>query len=226
MKKVLIGIIIAAVIGVGGGIIIANINNSNSSSTIYNNNSNNNSSNNNNTTNSNSSNVQATENSSNTDTSQSATTTNNKEASNNTNSNSNNSNNNDTNKESSSNILSSSKAKYLAQMKEIDEQYNKIQEEFNTPAGQSQTAMNILSYKQYKLYDDELNNIYQFIKANTPANKFEQIQKDELAWIQEKNNKLNEIASTGGTIVPINVNIADTSMTKERCLYLINTYMG
>lgn len=225
MKKVLIGIIIAAIIGVGGGIIIANIDNSNSSSTISNNNNNSNNSN-NNAANSNSSNVQTTQNSSTTNTSQNTNTTNNKETSNNTNSNSNNSNNNDTNKESSSNILSSSKAKYLAQMKEIDEQYNKIQEEFNTPAGQSQTAMNILSYKQYKLYDDELNNIYQFIKANTPANKFEQIQKDELAWIQEKNNKLNEIASTGGTIVPLNVNAADTSMTKERCLYLINTYMG
>lgn len=187
MKKVLIGIIIAVIIGVGGGIIIANIDNSNSSSTISNNNNNSNNSNsNNNTANSNGSNVQTTQNSSTTNTSQNTNTTNNKKTSNNTNSNSNNSNNNDTNKESSSNILSSSKAKYLAQMKEIDEQYNKIQEKFNTPAGQSQTAMNILSYKQYKLYDDELNNIYQFIKANTPANKFEQIQKDELAWIQEK----------------------------------------
>ena len=122
------------------------------------------------------------------------------------------------------NILSTSKAKYLSQMQNLDAQSIQIGKEVTNNT--DEYGLDKIADKQYNLYNNELNNIYQLIRENTPASKFNTIKENEVTWINQKNQKFNEIAKNGGSIVELDDLTVATKITKERCLYLINTYMG
>lgn len=123
--------------------------------------------------------------------------------------------------------LPKTKSEYLSKMKEVDNESSKLDEEYKTDEGMTQAGMNIISGKQAKLYDDELNRIYKFLQKNLSAEKFKELEKSEVEWINQKESKLDKIKKEfeGGSILPLQVNSAVAKESKDRCYYLINNYM-
>ena len=123
--------------------------------------------------------------------------------------------------------LEKAKSEYLQKMKKIDNESEKLDKEYETDEGSTQGGMNIISGKQAKLYDDELNEIYDYLKQNLSKEKSKELEKSEMAWIKEKESNIAEIKKQyeGGSVTPLMVNSEVAKESKERCYYLIDNYM-
>ena len=120
------------------------------------------------------------------------------------------------------------KSEYLKRMKKIDSESKKLDKEYDSDRGSTQAGMNGISGEQAKLYDDELNEIYDYLKQNLSKEKAKELEKSEMAWIKEKENKIAEIKKqyNGGSVLPLMVNSEVAKESKERCYYLIDNYMN
>ncbi|MGV1059851.1 lysozyme inhibitor LprI family protein [Clostridium perfringens] len=120
------------------------------------------------------------------------------------------------------------KSQYIQRMKKIDSESKKLDKEYDTDRGSTQAGMNGISGEQAKLYDDELNEIYDYLKQNLSKEKAKELEKSEMAWIKEKENKIAEIKKqyNGGSVLPLMVNSEVAKESKERCYYLIDNYMN
>lgn len=87
-----------------------------------------------------------------------------------------------------------------------------------------QTSMNQSSYEVYMMWDTLLNDVYQYLKATLPSDKYKALQSDEIEWIQEKEAAMESAASVyeGGTMAPLVRNSTGSDYTRERCYYLIS----
>ncbi|XZH06713.1 lysozyme inhibitor LprI family protein [Clostridium perfringens] len=130
-------------------------------------------------------------------------------------------------KENSKDESSLAKSEYLQKMKKIDSESEKLDKEYETEEGSTQMGMNIISGKQAKLYDAELNEIYDYLKQNLSKEKSKELEKSEMAWIKEKESNIAEIKKQyeGGSVTPLMVNSEVAKESKERCYYLIDNYM-
>ena len=124
--------------------------------------------------------------------------------------------------------LSKAKSEYLQKMKKIDSESKNLDKEYDSDRGSTQAGMNGISGEQAKLYDNELNQIYDYLKQNLSKEKSKELEKSEMAWIKEKENKIAEIKKQyeGGSITPLMVNSEVAKESKERCYYLIDNYMN
>lgn len=120
------------------------------------------------------------------------------------------------------------KSQYIQRMKKIDSESKKLDKEYDSDRGSTQAGMNGISGEQAKLYDDELNKIYDYLKQNLSKEKAKELEKSEMAWIKEKENKIAEIKKqyNGGSVLPLMVNSEVAKESKERCYYLIDNYMN
>ena len=120
------------------------------------------------------------------------------------------------------------KSQYIQRMKKIDSESKKLDKEYDSDRGSTQSGMNGISGEQAKLYDDELNEIYDYLKQNLSKEKAKELEKSEMAWIKEKENKISEIKKqyNGGSVLPLMVNSEVAKESKERCYYLIDNYMN
>ncbi|MDK0684748.1 lysozyme inhibitor LprI family protein [Clostridium perfringens] len=120
------------------------------------------------------------------------------------------------------------KSQYIQRMKKIDSESKKLDKEYDSDRGSTQAGMNGISGEQAKLYDDELNEIYDYLKQNLSKEKAKELEKSEMAWIKEKENKIAEIKKqyNGGSVLPLMVNSEVAKESKERCYYLIDNYMN
>ena len=123
--------------------------------------------------------------------------------------------------------LAKAKSEYLQKMKKIDSESEKLDKEYDSNRGSTQAGMNGISGEQAKLYDDELNEIYDYLKQNLSKEKAKELEKSEMAWIKEKESNIAEIRKQyeGGSITPLMVNSEVAKESKERCYYLIDNYM-
>ena len=124
--------------------------------------------------------------------------------------------------------LSKAKSECLQKMKKIDSESEKLDKEYDSNRGSTQAGMNGISGEQAKLYDDELNEIYDYLKQNLSKEKAKELEKSEMAWIKEKESKIAEIKKQyeGGSVTPLMVNSEVAKESKERCYYLIDNYMN
>ncbi len=74
------------------------------------------------------------------------------------------------------------------------------------------------------MWDGLLNKIYKYIKIVMPYEKFSQLQKDEQAWIRQRDSEIVQAAKEweGGSGSTMAQNCAGLEATKERCYYLIS----
>ncbi|EOU1487167.1 MAG: lysozyme inhibitor LprI family protein [Clostridium perfringens] len=130
-------------------------------------------------------------------------------------------------KENSKDESSLAKSEYLQKMKKIDSESEKLDKEYDSNRGSTQAGMNGISGEQAKLYDNELNQIYDYLKQNLSKEKAKELEKSEMAWIKEKESNIAEIRKQyeGGSITPLMVNSEVAKESKERCYYLIDNYM-
>lgn len=73
-------------------------------------------------------------------------------------------------------------------------------------------------------WDKLLNEVYQYLKTIMPDSDFKRLQQDEIAWIAEKEQGIEEAGAEwgGGSGEPMARNFAAIRYTKERCYYLIS----
>ncbi|MCX0389430.1 lysozyme inhibitor LprI family protein [Clostridium perfringens] len=123
--------------------------------------------------------------------------------------------------------LAKAKSEYLQKMKKIDSESEKLDKEYDSNRGSTQAGMNGISGEQAKLYDNELNEIYDYLKQNLSKEKSKELEKSEMAWIKEKESNIAEIKKQyeGGSVTPLMVNSEVAKESKERCYYLIDNYM-
>ncbi|MGU8452420.1 lysozyme inhibitor LprI family protein [Clostridium perfringens] len=123
--------------------------------------------------------------------------------------------------------LAKAKSEYLQKMKKIDSESEKLDKEYDSDRGSTQAGMNGISGEQAKLYDNELNEIYDYLKQNLSKEKAKELEKSEMAWIKEKESNIAEIKKQyeGGSVTPLMVNSEVAKESKERCYYLIDNYM-
>ena len=96
----------------------------------------------------------------------------------------------------------------------------------NIPKGETTAQMLYNGTKIYNLWNDELNNIYSKLKENLSASQFNNLQKSELNWINQKNASIKNLKQQGGSISAVNALNENIKITEARCYYLVNTYMN
>lgn len=88
----------------------------------------------------------------------------------------------------------------------------------------NQLDMNEISSELYKLWDKELNDLWNRIKEKNDKTSMQQLVEDEKAWIKDKEKKIKEagLAYEGGSMQLLEENIVGASLTRERVYFLAN----
>lgn len=92
--------------------------------------------------------------------------------------------------------------------------------------GLSQSDLNQLTGQLYKLWDDELNAIWQRLKDTQDADTMKMLTEEERQWIKEKDKKVEEAGKEfeGGTAQPMAENQEAADVTKAR-VYELAEYL-
>lgn len=90
----------------------------------------------------------------------------------------------------------------------------------------TQQEMNHEALEEFKLWDNELNYIYNDIYGNLDQKDQKKLKKSELAWIKKRDKKAIEKSSDceGGSIYPLVYNDILIRLTKRRIKWLIKNY--
>ncbi len=80
----------------------------------------------------------------------------------------------------------------------------------------------------YQLWDNKLNEIYSTLKSTMSADAFQSLKTKQVAWVKEKESRVQAIATdeNNGTMRYIEAADEKYKMTKERCYELVNGYMN
>lgn len=91
-----------------------------------------------------------------------------------------------------------------------------------------QSELNESSYKVYQMWDDLLNEIYGYLKNTMDKSEFEKLGRDELDWINEKEEAVAETASrwSGGSGGAYAQNSVAIEYTRDRCFVLMFAYVN
>ena len=86
----------------------------------------------------------------------------------------------------------------------------------------SQAELNEFSAKIYQLWDNELNALWAQLEDTLEKEDLEELRKDQKAWIQQKETKMNEAGAEyeGGSIKPMVVWGCGAEITKDRVYVL------
>lgn len=92
---------------------------------------------------------------------------------------------------------------------------------------QSTYALKNLEGNRYDVLDKILNDIYGTLKQQLPANKMEQLRKEQREWLTLRENKAEEASRKykGGTEELLEYVTVKNNLTEERCFELVNNYM-
>lgn len=87
----------------------------------------------------------------------------------------------------------------------------------------NQMEMNQVSGELFRLWDDEINEIWQYLTANLPAAAMQELTDEELAWIRMKEARIAEEGKQyeGGSIRPLVENRLGADLTRERVYELL-----
>lgn len=79
----------------------------------------------------------------------------------------------------------------------------------------------------YDMYDKELNEIYVLLKEQLSPETMQNLQNEQIKWIEEKESAANKAADQykGKTLEFVEFNSSLYQSTKDRCYELVNTYM-
>lgn len=91
----------------------------------------------------------------------------------------------------------------------------------------SQLEINRDSYKEYKLWDKELNKDYNKIKNSLTNREVKKLVASERKWIEKRDKKAKKAAAgwKGGSGYAMFYNFSLTKQTKSRIKWLINNYV-
>lgn len=129
------------------------------------------------------------------------------------------------NQSSESNNLKSSKKIYNDKLDIANQQAEQIDNRLETDGSLVQGQMNGLAAQKYRLYDDILNEMYQYLQKNLPTDKAKQLKDAQINWIEYKEKEIKAAwPQQDGSMGPLVMNSEGASLTKERCYTILDTY--
>ncbi len=116
------------------------------------------------------------------------------------------------------------KVDYLKSFDKLNDEVNKL---ISKNIGGTQSEMSKSAYEAYIIWDKELNIIYCDLKERLTDEEFIKLRNEEEAWINYKEEiaKDNAKKYEGGSAYNFVLNISLAQLTRERCYYLVTTYM-
>lgn len=89
-----------------------------------------------------------------------------------------------------------------------------------------QIEMNQDSYKEFKIWDKELNRVYKLLYRGLSTKQKKVLKKKQIRWIKQKEKKAAKEAAqwAGGSGQPLARNSVLITETKKRLRWLIRTY--
>lgn len=89
-----------------------------------------------------------------------------------------------------------------------------------------QIEMNQDSYKEFKIWDKELNRVYKLLYKGLSTKQKKVLKKKQIRWIKQKEKKAAKEAAqwAGGSGQPLARNSVLITETKKRLRWLIRTY--
>lgn len=123
--------------------------------------------------------------------------------------------------ESKKENLVNAKSRFLNKLAKIQDVVGRL------PQGETTLELKKRASDEYKLWDNELNVIYNYLKDNLSQSDFNKLEKEEVQWIKEKETKakdaMNEVK--GGSLEGVFYLSSIAAQTKDRCYELVNNYM-
>lgn len=121
------------------------------------------------------------------------------------------------------NCVVSASNKYMKRYQKLEKKCEKLFQYDGT-----QTEMNQDSYKEYKLWDKELNYVYKEAKKKITSTEYKALQASERRWIVKRDKKAEQESAQyeGGTMQPLIYNNTMTTMTKKRIKWMIKNYLS
>jgi len=115
------------------------------------------------------------------------------------------------------------KQKYLDKLNSIEKAATEIRNNNDgTTFGMRKSQEEIL-----EKWDQALNEIYQVLETQLPADEMEKLRQEQRKWITLRDETAKEDASQfeGGTMEPLEYTASLANTTKERCYELVENYM-
>lgn len=126
------------------------------------------------------------------------------------------------NEEDSTSDEDSLKEDYLKKLNETKTEMDELK-----PTDDSTYAMKNLEGERFDVWDGLLNEIYQVIEKQLPAEEMEQLRIEQREWITHRDNSAKEasLKFEGGTQEQLEYVIVLNQLTEERCFELVEDYM-
>ena len=114
------------------------------------------------------------------------------------------------------------KKNYLNKLNTIKEQTE------GSVTGETNPEMQDQAMDIYNQWDNELNDIYGTLKAKLPKDKFKILEKDEIKWIKERDEKAEKVREgyNGARMASFDYRMTLAHETEKRCYELVNKYMN
>ena len=115
------------------------------------------------------------------------------------------------------------KQKYLEKLNSIEKTATEIRNNNDgTTLGMRKSQDEI-----FEKWDQALNEIYQVLEKQLPADEMEKLRQEQRKWITHRDETAKEDASQfeGGTMEPLEYTASLANTTKERCYELVENYM-
>ncbi|MCM3164784.1 lysozyme inhibitor LprI family protein [Metabacillus litoralis] len=122
-----------------------------------------------------------------------------------------------------SDVSEGSKQKYLDKLSSIEKAATEIRNDNDgSTFGMRKSQEEIL-----EKWDQALNEIYQVLEKQLPADEMEELRQEQRKWITLRDETAEKDASQfeGGTMEPLEYTASLAGTTKERCFELVENYM-
>lgn len=112
-------------------------------------------------------------------------------------------------------------------IKKLDNIERRIEKDLSELYGGTTFEMREAASKEYKLWDDVLNEIYGVLKTQLSSIDMSKLKKEEIKWISYKEKEAEGAAAeyAGGTMAPLAYTYSLAQTTKDRCYELVEKYM-
>jgi uncharacterized protein YecT (DUF1311 family) len=113
-------------------------------------------------------------------------------------------------------------------LKKLNDIQAKIDKDYNFDDANTTSEMRNASGAQYRMWDDELNEIYNELRKILPSAQMEKLKEEEIKWIAQKESDAKKSTDKvkGGTLEPVNYSLSLADSTKKRCYELVNNYLN
>lgn len=118
------------------------------------------------------------------------------------------------------------KKEFIDKLDNIQKEIDSLPEKKDSDAGIT-IAMKSYYGISYDMYDKALNEIYALLKENLSPETMQNLQNEQIKWIEEKEATANQEAEKykGGTFEFVAYSSSLYGTTKNRCYELVNNYM-